>query len=88
MTTIGFGHMLKALRLAAGLTQETLAERAGVSPRAVSDLERDPRRTPRLDTVTLNADVLGLVPQQRTELLAAARPRRQRPRAVSRSHDR
>src|SRR4030095_6048922 len=74
MTTNGFGHMLKGLRLAAGLTQEALADRAGVSPRAVSDLERDPRRTPRLDTVALIADALDLLPEQRAELLARARP--------------
>src|SRR6185503_9317898 len=74
MTTYDFGHMLKGLRLAAGLTQEALAERAGVSPRAVSDLERDPRRTPRLDTVALIADALDLLPAQRADLLAAARP--------------
>ncbi|HVK26116.1 MAG TPA: helix-turn-helix domain-containing protein [Actinokineospora sp.] len=68
----GFGQALRRLRLAAGLTQEALADRAGVSPRAVSDLERDPHRTPRLDTVTLLADALG--PQARPDLLAAARP--------------
>lgn len=73
-TTTGFGHTLKRLRLAAGLTQEALAERARVSLRAVSDLERDPRRTPRLDTVTLLADALEVPPAQRAELLAAARP--------------
>ena len=57
-----------------GLTQEALAERAGVSARAVSDLERDPRLRPRLDTVALLADALGLDPEQRARLLAAARP--------------
>ena len=40
----GFGALLRRLRLAAGLTQEALAERAGVSAKAVSDLERDPAR--------------------------------------------
>lgn len=69
-----FGRTLKQLRLAAGLTQETLADRAGVSPRAVSDLERHPQRTPRLETVTLLADALRLQPEQRTGLHTAARP--------------
>ncbi|MFI6595377.1 ATP-binding protein [Nonomuraea sp. NPDC050536] len=55
-----FGHSLKALRLAAGLTQEGLAERAGISARAVSDLERDPVRTPRMETVALLAAALGV----------------------------
>lgn len=70
----GFGPHLRRLRLAAGLTQEALAERAEVSPRAISDLERDPERTPRLDTVRLLATALGLDPTEQSGLLAAARP--------------
>src|SRR5688572_24441377 len=70
----GFGAMLRQLRLAAGLTQEGLAERAGVSSKAVSDLERGPARSPRLDTVALLADALGLDLAGRSRLLAAARP--------------
>jgi transcriptional regulator with XRE-family HTH domain len=69
-----FASLLKRQRLAAGLTQEALAERPGLSPRAVSDLERDPARTPRLGTVTLLADALGADQEQRGELLAAASP--------------
>jgi predicted ATPase/transcriptional regulator with XRE-family HTH domain len=69
-----FGGLLKRQRLAAGLTQEALAERAGLSPKAVSDLERDPARSPRLGTVTLLADALAADPDGRAELLAAARP--------------
>ena len=69
-----FAALLKRQRLAAGLTQEALAERAGLSAKAVSDLERDPGRSPRLGTVTLLADALGAGPEQRAELLAAARP--------------
>jgi predicted ATPase/DNA-binding XRE family transcriptional regulator len=65
---------LRRFRLAAGLTQATLAERAGLSERAVNDLERDPRRTPRLETVTLLAEALRLSPDDRVQLLAAARP--------------
>jgi transcriptional regulator with XRE-family HTH domain len=67
-----FGELLRQRRLAAGLTQEALAERAGVSAKAISDLERNPDRTPRLDTVGLLAGALG--PGERTALLAAARP--------------
>ena len=70
----GFGALLKRQRLAAGLTQEALAERAGLSPKAVSDLERDPARSPRLGTVALLADALAVDPDARAELLAAARP--------------
>lgn len=69
-----FGAVLRRLRLAAGLTQEALAERAGVSAKAVSELERHPSRTPRLDTVTLLAEALGLDTGQRADLLVAARP--------------
>ncbi|HSS87720.1 MAG TPA: tetratricopeptide repeat protein [Streptosporangiaceae bacterium] len=71
-----FAALLKRQRLAAGLTQEALAEGAGLSAKAVSDLERDPARTPRLGTVTLLADALGAGPEERAELLSAARPPR------------
>jgi predicted ATPase/transcriptional regulator with XRE-family HTH domain len=71
-----FAERLRQRRLAAGLTQEALAERAGVSAKAISDLERDPDRTPRLDTIGLLADALGLDPAGRASLLAAARPQK------------
>ncbi len=71
---VSFAVLLKRQRLAAGLTQEALAERAGLSAKAVSDLERDRGRSPRLATVTLLADALGASPEGRAELLAAARP--------------
>jgi predicted ATPase/transcriptional regulator with XRE-family HTH domain len=73
---VTFAALLKRQRLAAGLTQEALAERAGLSAKAVSDLERDPERSPRLATVALLANALGAGPEQRAELLAAARPAR------------
>jgi len=41
-----FGALLQWYRTAAGLTQEELAERAGLSRRGVSDLERGSRRAP------------------------------------------
>jgi transcriptional regulator with XRE-family HTH domain len=46
-----FGRLLRQHRLAAGLTQAALAERAGVSARGINDLERGARQTPRKDTV-------------------------------------
>jgi len=70
----GFGALLRRHRLLAGLTQEGLAERAGVSARAVSDLERGGGRAPRLETVGLLAGALALSGEQRAALLAAARP--------------
>ncbi len=69
-----FGAMLRQFRLAAGLTQAALAARAGLSERAINDLERDPRRTPRLETITLLAEALVLSSGDRAQLLAAARP--------------
>jgi transcriptional regulator with XRE-family HTH domain len=69
-----FGALLKRLRLAAGLTQEVLAERAGLSAKAISDLERDPGRLPRLETLALLAEALRLGPEQRARLLVVARP--------------
>jgi transcriptional regulator with XRE-family HTH domain len=72
--SLPFAALLKRSRLAAGLTQEALAERSGLSARAVSDLERDGERTPRLDTLALLADALGLTHERRADLFAAARP--------------
>jgi predicted ATPase/DNA-binding XRE family transcriptional regulator len=72
--TTTFGALLRRLRLAAGLTQDALAERAGISAKAVGELERDRARTPRLESVALLADALELDPTGRAELLAAARP--------------
>ena len=42
----GFGRLLVGLRLRAGLSQEALAHTAGLSVRAVSDLERGRARGP------------------------------------------
>jgi tetratricopeptide (TPR) repeat protein/transcriptional regulator with XRE-family HTH domain len=75
MTTaqpLSFGQRLKRHRLAAGLSQEALAERAGLSARAISDLERGIHRAPYLDTITLLADALGLPDEERAALARAA----------------
>lgn len=69
-----FGAMLRSLRLAAGLSQGALAERAGISQKAVGALERGDRATPRLATLTLLADALKASAAERAGLLAAARP--------------
>jgi pimeloyl-ACP methyl ester carboxylesterase/transcriptional regulator with XRE-family HTH domain len=68
---ISFGALLKRYRLSAGLTHERLAERASVSARAISDLERGVSRVPRRETVTLLADALHLGVEQRAALEAA-----------------
>ena len=68
-----FGSVLKRLRLAAGLTHEALAERAGLGARTLSDLERGVSRAPRADTLALLIDALRPTPEQRAELERAAR---------------
>lgn len=55
-----FGDRLRALRLTAGLSQEELAERSGVSVRGISDLERGMRRRPQIETIRLLAAALGV----------------------------
>jgi predicted ATPase/DNA-binding XRE family transcriptional regulator len=65
---------LRRYRASAGLSQEALAERAGLSVRGISDLERGARTFPRLETVRMLADALELDERDRTVLLAAARP--------------
>ncbi|HEY7850920.1 MAG TPA: helix-turn-helix domain-containing protein, partial [Ktedonobacterales bacterium] len=66
-----FGELLRRQRRAAGLTQEELAARAGLSVRGIADLERGARRTPRRDTIALLVHALGVSPQDETALFAA-----------------
>jgi transcriptional regulator with XRE-family HTH domain/tetratricopeptide (TPR) repeat protein len=68
-----FGALLKRYRIAAGLTQEELAERARLSRRGISDLERGMNRTPRRDTVALLAAALQLPAREHGAFEAAAR---------------
>jgi transcriptional regulator with XRE-family HTH domain len=67
-----FGVLLKRYRLAADLTQARLAERAKLSARGISDLERGERHQPRRDTVRLLADALELSPAARSTFQAAS----------------
>src|SRR5712691_8735780 len=67
-----FGELLAGHRVAANLTQETLAARSGLSVDAISMLERGHRRTPRSNTVALLADALRLSAGERTAFAAAA----------------
>lgn len=69
-----FGALLRRYRALAGLTQESLAGRAGISVRAVSDLERGVNRAPRAETLDLLVAALGLGPADRAALIAAAHP--------------
>src|SRR5580693_8047395 len=72
---LSFAELLRQLRAEARLTQEELAETAGLSPRSVSDLERGINRTARKDTALLLADALSLTGQVRVLFVAAARGR-------------
>jgi predicted ATPase len=71
--TARFGELLKAARARRGLTQEELAERAGLSVRGVRYLELELRR-PYKDTVERLVEALGLSEDDGRELLAAGRP--------------
>src|SRR5258708_5678456 len=72
-STLTLSTLLKQFRAAAGLTQDELADRAHLSVRAISDLERGLRRAPHKDTLRLVADALGLSEGDRDRLTEAAR---------------
>ena len=55
------GRRLKTLRKRAALTQEDLAERAGLNPKYISGIERG-RENPTLDTLLRLAKELGAQP--------------------------
>lgn len=76
MTTspaITLAALLKRCRIAAGLTQEELAERAKLSVRAIGDLERGVRRAPHKDTLELLIEAMGLSAEDAGLLRDAAR---------------
>ena len=68
-----FGAQLKALREAAGFTQEELATIAGLSVHAVSALERGERRRPHVETVRALSAALDLTGATRDEFVGSAR---------------
>src|SRR5688572_14072230 len=68
-----FGAQLKALRDAAGYTQEELATIAGLSVHGVSALERGERRRPHVETVRALSAALDLSGPIHDALLASAR---------------
>jgi tetratricopeptide (TPR) repeat protein/transcriptional regulator with XRE-family HTH domain len=70
-----FAGLLRRLRAETRLTQEELAEAAGVSPRSVSDLERGINRTARKDTAVRLARALDLPGAVAELFVAAARGR-------------
>jgi len=74
-----FGELLREYRIAAGLSQEGLAERARLSVSGISALERGTRRAPQRETLTVLVEALRLGQEDR-EIFEAAAERQTRPR--------
>ena len=70
---VSFGSRLRELRLDAGLTQEALAARAGLSVRGIQDLERELTR-PLKDTARRLSVAFALSGTERASFEAAAGP--------------
>ncbi|MBV9324038.1 MAG: XRE family transcriptional regulator [Chloroflexi bacterium] len=68
---LSLGALLRRYRVTAGLSQEALAERAGLSVRGLSDIERGLSRA-RLDSLTRLAEALGLDASARLALVRAS----------------
>lgn len=71
-----FGAKLRQLRVDAALTQDMLAERAGMSVNAIGALERGVRRSPYPSTVSNLAKALKLSAAHRDALMQSVVPRR------------
>src|SRR5947209_18007194 len=76
-----FGALLRAYRVAAGLSQEELAERAHLSQRTISDLERGATTAPYRDTVAQLVEALELIASDRGAREDALRRSRSSPAA-------
>src|SRR5689334_4715489 len=68
---VSFRTLLRRYRVAAGLSQQELAERAGLSRRGISDLERGTRRTPHPTTVRQLSHALNLAEPERAALVSS-----------------
>lgn len=71
--TLTFADLLRHHRHTAGLSQEELAERAGLSRNGISELERGLKRAPRKDTIARLADALQLAAAERATFEGAGR---------------
>src|SRR3954454_2838867 len=63
------GELLRAYRVRAGLTQQELASRAGVSMRALRDIEHDRVGRPRPESLHRFAESLKLTDDERAALV-------------------
>jgi DNA-binding SARP family transcriptional activator/tetratricopeptide (TPR) repeat protein/transcriptional regulator with XRE-family HTH domain len=68
----GIGRLLAGLRVDRGLSQEALAERSGMSVRAIRDLERGHVERPRPTSIASLADALALTDAERAAVEVAA----------------
>jgi transcriptional regulator with XRE-family HTH domain/tetratricopeptide (TPR) repeat protein len=76
VSTTAFGDFLRFYRSRIPLTQEELAERTGLSMRAISDMERGRTLTPQFRTVQLLVRGLELTEGEAAEFAALARASR------------
>ncbi|MFJ5984679.1 ATP-binding protein [Lentzea sp. NPDC092896] len=67
-----FATVMRRFRLRAGLTQDELARRSGVSVSTIRGMETGKRRNPQLTSVRQLSAALGLADGEQDELLAAA----------------
>lgn len=65
--------MLRRVRVTAGLSQEALAEKSGLSAKGIAQLETGKRTAPRAETLRMLADALALATPERSALALAAR---------------
>jgi predicted ATPase/DNA-binding XRE family transcriptional regulator len=72
-----FASLLRRYRRRGGLTQEELAERAGLSVASISLLERGVTHAPQKATVSLLSEALALTPDEAAHFFAQARQSRQ-----------
>ncbi|TCO34090.1 tetratricopeptide repeat protein [Kribbella steppae] len=73
MATESLSELLRRYRTRAGLTQASLADKAGLSEQAISVLERGTRSRPRVDTVRALTAALGLTADETAEFMTVAR---------------
>ena len=83
---VAIAAQLRTLRVAADLTLDALAQRSGVSARAISDIERGVSTSPQRRTILALVEALGADATARDGLLRAARvPTRSKPANEDRS---